>query len=298
MKRLATRPVIFTVFAILLIILFALTYVQWQPSTSSPEIEELPELFVKAAYGLNYSTKLLEISLTGSISDPSEHYSSMLSLSAKLRNLSEEGILTYSRLGRELRDSARAYSAIALAASKLDTLSMEIANTVPLIDAMFHNLIQCNISAAASTAEKLEPKLRTLKQATDAALKALAGVDADKLLSDQHRAIYSEAAEEAAKIGHMLVEISKIVNMLRNVDADTLRAACIAHKMGNTISLTNCKMLSQHLLAINPSKGCKYGYELGLIKSWLKALGQQSQNGQTGSETGGGAGAGQPSSDD
>ena len=104
MKRLATRPVIFTVSAILLIILFALTYVQWQPSTSSPEIEELPELFVKAAYGLNYSTKLLEISLTGSIPVPSEHYSSMLSLSAKLRNLSEEGILAYSRLGRELRD--------------------------------------------------------------------------------------------------------------------------------------------------------------------------------------------------
>ncbi len=294
------RKTLFILAVILaLFVALVLTYVRFGMDKNF-DITEIPELFVKAAQGLNQSNLVLENTVNGNSVEYGNLAEEMRSLSEKLRYIYEKADLGEGELANRLKTASKSYSDVAYGAYKMLELSEEFRELKGSIDEMFKMLSYCNIAGAKNKASELDSKLEKLKEEAKNLMLLLSNIDENSLLSDNHRKILEHSIDVSTKFYLMLSELTKVKDILIQTDEKVLENACAAYKCGCAPkNMEGMDKLALGLSKLSPKDGWGYSYEIGEFKTWLKYLGQQGlSNGMGGDNTGSGAGEGYPSSDD
>lgn len=299
MIRVKRKTLIVLAIILALFVALILTYIKFG-SDENFDIREIPELFVKAAQGLNQSNIVLENTVTGKNVEYGNLADEMKSLSEKLRYIHEKADLGEGELADRLKTASKSYSDVAYGAYKMLELSEEFRELRGSIDEMFKMISYCNIAGAKNKASELDSKLEKLKEEAKNLMLLLSNIDENNLLSDNHRRILERSIDVSTKFYLMLSELTKVKDILIQTDMKILENACAAYKCGCAPkNMEGMDKLALGLSKLNPGDSWSYSYEIGEFKAWLKYLGQQGRgNGVGRSGTGGGAGEGYPPSDD
>lgn len=262
-------------------------------SASRPNLEDLPNLFVEAAQGLNHSLKLLVLSTKTAV-NASSHSARMGEVAELLRNATLLDELRVSELGLKLLAGAGNYSKLANAAKYTASAAEMLSSTRDSIKEFLEGVRTCNFSRARRAAPLLEESVGEATSKVKLALFELEDVSEDALLSEGHRAIYREASTELSKWLKALSNLARAARLISILDEHQLSEVCTSGKRPD--NFTNDAILIAK--SLEPGDSGEYGYEIGLLKSLV--LGREGGTVQpgTGSGMGTGAGWGEPKGDD
>ncbi|MEM1509564.1 MAG: hypothetical protein QW291_01600 [Thermofilaceae archaeon] len=288
---------VFLVLALLLFMLLALTYYSPpKPAYASLDVKDLPNLFVEAAQGLNYSTRLLSSALKGSPVNASSHIHRMGMVAALLINACELPELWSSELGEQLREAAVSYAYAASAAADIASAAEDISTARYELREFLEGVRRCDFLKAHKGASVLERELQKALPDMHRALVNLARVDNEALLSDSHKRIHHEAIKQVSQVAKALENLLIAAKLVQLTDVNALEKACLMREPVNFSS-----DIIEVALKLKPGESGEFGYEVALLKSYVLSECEQcsgsnlNQNDKQGDS---GAGWGEPGGDD
>lgn len=287
----------FLIFALLLFMLLALTYYNPpKPAYASLDVKDLPNLFVEAIQGLNYSTRLLSSALKGSPVNASNHIHRMETITALLINASDLPELWSSELGEQLREAAVSYAYSASAAADVASAAEDISVSSHKLQEFLEGIRRCDFLRARKSAPALERELQVALMVIDRALVHLARVDNEALLSDGHKRIHYDAIKQVSQTAKALKNLLVAAKLVQLADVNALEKACLGKEPAD-FSFDIVEMA----LKLKPGESGEFGYEVALLKSYVLSGCRQcsgSDLSQHDKQGGSGAGWGEPEGDD
>ena len=289
---------IVSTFVLLALILYLFAPLINFPRQSRAEVIDL-QAFTRIIFLYNLSIVNMEKSFYTSVL---ENASQVLeSISENLDELSkiEKNIdLGYSELGDTIFKAVKSYREIGLASKLVLNASILLSRVVPKVSLALNLLLECRVDEGLSLWNQVKDDFKEVKELLKGSLEHLANVKEDDLLSKNHRMAYEKGVEEISETLQMLQEVEKAFKIVKE-HSKAFEELCKARKEGRNPNLDKSvlQQLAQKLSKLNPGKARKFGYEIALLKSFLKSCQCTSKGGKSGGK-GQGAGYVPPSSDD
>lgn len=278
------------VLQLLLVALLALFF--YKPggtAAGTPDLREVPRLFVEAVYHLNSSSTMLR--------NPARWNADFRSMSANASRIAGE-IASYrnalsemdpSDLVLRLLNASDSYGRMANASSSIYAALDVLSGSKESIQRYLAALEECNAAEAHRLGLSIAGNLSRAYSLVGLAAGNLSLADPSTLLSQSHVDAHRNASEAVDAAQRYLKQLLLAVD-ITSKHPEELDALCKARKAGRSIAVS--EQLAGSLGALNPPDAGPFSYAVSRLKSLLYAVANAQRGG------GSGAGYGAPSSDD
>jgi len=282
--------------------------IKFSKSEEREELAELPKEFLKAVYYANKTTRALQEILSGEKPRSIPSSREAVQVSRKIEKLLEEIEGSKTRLAQRLREMGEAYSSLAYASGNASRAASIMKRVVDSLLAALEDLDKCEVEGFLDKYSRIRGEIDNAATLLRESLYNLALIDPRLLASPSHIEVYKEFNKSVSNLLLLFDRTTRIYSVAKS-SQDLLERLCKESRNmpPHSTSERDAKMFLEKIGCKNcsprncPLASTGLGHPLADLLLRLQNMANWSNrhkadNGQGG--IGGGAGYGEPESDD